>query len=306
MVQIIKNVVLFAGKLYYNLIYKFKLKRPSIIIIIDGGICSQMHQYLLGVTFSKKNIEVEYDLSFFKYHGMDIEHKQVRNFDLLKAFPYLKFKLAPMFKTKVFEKYFANVGKYPNDLSTDWTNLTPPKILKGYYADPEELYSDLYNETFKIDFEVVLDSDNKIIFDKISEYNESVAIHVRRGDLSTYNPAYGYPVTLQYYSDAISLFCNKLDKPHFFIFSDDTVYVKNELIPSIKTDFNYTVISNGSEKGYMDLALISNCKHQITSKGSLGKYGALLNNNKEKIIIVSKDDNQIFMLNKISTHVIKL
>ena len=32
----------------------------------------------------------------------------------------------------------------------------------------------------------------------------------------------------------------------------------------------------------MDLFLIARCKHQITSKGTLGKYGALLGDNSEK------------------------
>ena len=56
----------------------------------------------------------------------------------------------------------------------------------------------------------------------------------------------------------------------------------------------------------MDLYLISKCKHQITSKGSLGKYGALLNPQKDKIIVVSEDDEQTFMFNLIPSKIIRL
>lgn len=53
---------------------------------------------------------------------------------------------------------------------------------------------------------------------------------------------------------------------------------------------NYSVVDiNGSDKGYMDLYLISHCKHQITSKGTLGKYGALLDDNIGKYVILCDD-----------------
>ena len=46
---------------------------------------------------------------------------------------------------------------------------------------------------------------------------------------------------------------------------------------------------NGSDKGNMDLFLIAYCNHQITSKGTLGKYGALLRDSADKIVILSDD-----------------
>ena len=36
----------------------------------------------------------------------------------------------------------------------------------------------------------------------------------------------------------------------------------------------------------MDLFLIARCKHQITSKGTLGKYGSLLGDNSEKMVVL--------------------
>lgn len=306
MIRLIKLPILILGKIYYNLAFKLKLQKPTIIISIDGGICSQMHQYLLGVIFTKKNIDVEYDLNFFKVHGMDVNHKQVRNFDLLKAFPDLKFKSATKLKTKIFEYAYKNVGKYPDDLSLEWVNITPPKILKGYYADPTYIYTHYFKETFQINPEKILDDKNKKIFNTISNISDSVAIHVRRGDLSNYQPGYGYPVTIEYFDRAISFLYKELSNPYFFFFSDDAEYVKTELIPNINNKISYTIIQNGADKGYMDLVLISNCKHQITSKGTLGKFAALLNENTQKIVITSRDDKQTFMLNNIIGRIIQL
>ncbi len=63
----------------------------------------------------------------------------------------------------------------------------------------------------------------------------------------------------------------------FYFFSDEPDWVRDELIPQLYlTEGNCKIVDiNGSDKGYMDLFLIARCKHQITSKGTLGKYGAL-------------------------------
>ena len=67
--------------------------------------------------------------------------------------------------------------------------------------------------------------------------------------------------------------------------------MRNELIPQLYlTESNCKVVDiNGSDKGYMDLFLIARCRHQITSKGTLGKYGALLGDNPEKTVVLCDD-----------------
>ena len=76
-------------------IYKYLLNRgllrTKIVVLMDGGICSQMHQYLLGNLYRKRGFSVCYDLTFYKEWGLDINNEFVRNFDILKAFPYLEY-----------------------------------------------------------------------------------------------------------------------------------------------------------------------------------------------------------------------
>lgn len=278
----------------YQLLLKEKLVSPSIIVRMDGGICSQMHQYLLGEIFRRKGINVEYELSFFKKDGKDVNGIHVRNFDLLKMFPYLDFKAASFMKVKLYSLIYNYIGNYPDDLSVSWVDLLPPHILSGYYADPPYLYYPLYKEVFNVSQVGKMDSKNQCIYDSI-ESNNSVAIHVRRGDLSDYNIAYGYPVTIHYFVKAIKIMQEKVLAPTFYFFSDDKEYVEQELLPAIPFVIKSIIIENGPDKGFIDLLLISKCAHQITSKGSLGKHGALLSMNEDKIVIVSKDDTQTFM-----------
>ena len=54
-------------------------------------------------------------------------------------------------------------------------------------------------------------------------------------------------------------------------------------------------LDNDDTHGYMDLLLISRCQHQITSKGTLGKFGAMFGNQKGKIV-VDRDDENIAIL----------
>ena len=89
-------------------IYKYLLNRgllrTKIVVLMDGGICSQMHQYLLGNLYRKRGFSVCYDLTFYKEWGLDINNEFVRNFDILKAFPYLEFEEASKLEVDVYRR----------------------------------------------------------------------------------------------------------------------------------------------------------------------------------------------------------
>ncbi|MEG2514553.1 MAG: alpha-1,2-fucosyltransferase, partial [Bacteroidaceae bacterium] len=72
----------------YKRLIKIGIISPKTILLMDGGVCSQMHQYLIGQLFEERGFRVLYDLSFYEEWGTDLNFKFVRNFDLLKAFPY--------------------------------------------------------------------------------------------------------------------------------------------------------------------------------------------------------------------------
>lgn len=262
-----------------------------IVLRVDGGICSQMHFYLLGRIFAEKGYKVKYHLCWFKEFGHDMNGLFARNFDLLKAFPSLEFKEA----SKV-ERYFYEAFKYNNNYLSkeidqlDYLKITPPAYLTGYYWDPAFLYTDLLPKYFKPE-EGILDDKNMEIFEEIRKKDAPIAIHIRRGDLSTYNRGYGEPASNDYFKNAINYIDSKEDNTFYYLFSDEPDWVKSHLIHDLPICDNYRIVDiNGSDKGYMDLYLMAACKHVITSKGSLGKYGAFMTLNDQKIIIVMDDE----------------
>lgn len=277
----------------YKKAVKYKLIAPKVIVLIDGGVCSQMHQYLLGRIFEDKGYEVLYDLSFYEEWGTDMNYQFVRNFDLLKAFPYLKMKSASKLALSIYKNKYFNLGNNTLGRVDDFSFMEkkPPLYLGGYYHLPAEIWLPAFKSTFKI-LPVVLDKQNQDMYSEIESYSCSVAVHVRRGDLKVEIPAYGKPASLEYFQSAVAYMQEKVTSPFFYFFSDEPDWVRDELIPQLHISRNSckVVDINGSDKGYMDLFLIACCKHQITSKGTLGKYGALLKDDSEKVVILCDDE----------------
>lgn len=260
-----------------------------VLIKMDGGICSQMHFYAIGSQFEKKGYLVKYDLSFFRNWGTDLDHKFARNFELIKAFPTIRFKLATRFETFCYKAYESFNDYYSVETKLNYLNAIPPIFLTGYYRDPTYFYKNI-NQLFQPNLSL-LNKESLRVLSNIKERDVPVAIHIRKGDLSSFHPAYGNPIDVIYLNKAIKFIENAVTGQCFyFIFSDEPDWVKENMIKDLHVSNNYQVITNNNaENAFMDMFLISACKHQITSKGSLGKYGGFLCSNPNNIIIVYDD-----------------
>lgn len=284
------------GRLKYR-IYKIltvcNIIPSKVVVLMDGGICSQMNQYLLGQCYFKKGLPVFYDMSFFNEWGSDLNCRFARNFDLLKAFPYLSLKEASKEMISVYKKKYSIIGNNTEGSRRldDYSFLEciSPLYLGGYYQLPCELWLEAFHSCFKLVPEI-LNTPNRKLYDAIREKPSAIAVHVRRGDLKEEVFAYGKPATLDYFQRGVQFFREKVSAPYFYFFSDEPDWVTEELTPNLSLENNFEVVNiNGSDSGYMDLYLIANCKHQITSKGTLGKYGAILMDCPEKYVVLCDD-----------------
>ena len=113
---------------------------------------------------------------------------------------------------------------------------------------------------------------------------ESVSVHVRQGDYISNpvaNQVHG-TCSLEYYQAAIERIAETVKRPHFFVFSDDSEWAKENL------RFKYPVVHvthNGEENDYEDLRLMSHCKYHIIANSSFSWWGAWLSNFPGKIVI---------------------
>ncbi|WP_036303332.1 alpha-1,2-fucosyltransferase [Methylotenera sp. L2L1] len=162
-------------------------------------------------------------------------------------------------------------------------NLTEDCYLYGYWQS-ENYFVDVaarIREDFT--FKLPMQNNNAELAVHINNVN-AVSLHVRRGDYVNNTTTYAL-CSSDYYKAAIEYIAGRVEQPHFYIFSDDIAWVKNNL----KIDFphHYVDCNHGSES-YNDMRLMSLCKHNIIANSSFSWWGAWLNSSSKKIVVAPK------------------
>ena len=275
----VKRKVLYDNKVVptlYLLACRLRLVHPSIVVYVDGGICSQMHQYLLGRYYAELGMKVEYDLSWYQRNGKDNDGIHSRIFELTELWPELEFRAANR-ALSFYAHHFPvtrNGFHFPLDIE-------PPKYLHGYYFfDDNEAYRQLFNRYFSWDRLAPLAKSTDID----SWTGTRCALHVRRGDLAKMDDYFYGKVSSEYFHSAIEFIASKYEAVKFFIFSDGFDWVEKALAPF------YSKYPHELMKGNLaheDLNLMSRCDCFISSQGSAGKFAAMING--KGLLIVGSD-----------------
>ena len=180
---------------------------------------------------------------------------------------------------------------------TNWTVLREARVgpldervllatgniyLNGYWQS--EKYFDDIADAIREELTVRLapDACNGAMIEAIQNA-EAVSIHIRRGDYVSNphtNRVHG-TCSLDYYQQCVRQICDEIHNPHFFIFSDDQQWVKDNLQIARPTTF---VDHNSAATAHEDLRLMSLCKHHIVANSSFSWWGAWLNPSPTKIV----------------------
>lgn len=278
-----------AGRLraFLKMVLKASVTRrrdDKIVMRVDGGLCSQIAFVALGLDLADRGNKVLFDLSWFRDCGKDSDGKFVRNWDMPKAFPELPLSIADDATVGIYKKRHSQRG-------SDLRAFKAPLYIGGY---PDRMASLLKQRgLLQIRFKPELDDRRRTLLPEI-ESRPSCAVHVRRGDLAKTNYAYGEPTSVRYYRRAVEIVRGLAPGARYYFFSDEPRWVRDVLVPALG-DIENTIVSedNESDKGYMDLFLISRADYIISSIGSLGVYGAILSG-KCKALIMSKYDRDVF------------
>lgn len=153
-------------------------------------------------------------------------------------------------------------------------------ILEGFWTN-EKYFSMVREEVIKeFSFKKQLTGKNKEYADKIKKSN-SVSIHVRHGDYAKSN---FYILSLDYYKKAVQILETGNKEFKYFVFSDDIEYVQE----NFKFLKDYEIVTgNKGDSSYIDMQLMSLCKHNIIANSSFSFWGAYLNQNKNKKVIAA-------------------
>ena len=160
------------------------------------------------------------------------------------------------------------------EFSLDFFNNCPDNVDVHCFFASEKYFKHIENEirndfTFKDKIQ-----EKSIKYYRDLEINESLAIHIRRGDYLE-NTTRFVNLSLDYYSNALDFFDKKIP---VIIFSDDPEWCsKQDLFK------NKRFIISNLKDGFADLSLMSMCDYHIIANSSYSWWGSWLAKSKKVI-----------------------
>lgn len=280
-----------------------------IVVRFSGGLGNQMYQYVLLKKLQQdyQNVRVCADITDYigkNYHqGFEIEsifeNIKLNTINIGQIFMITG--RLPIFYGGPYKEVIRRLRKTINRrffYKRNGNVIMGADFIKRYYCgeynvrmkdDALYTYIDKFYPPFdffdefdiqKVDYKFIPfeDAQNEKIAYEI-ENCMSISIHVRRGD---YVGTAFDQLTRQYYINAIKFIQSKRENVHFFIFSDDKPYVA-EMFEFLE---NKTIVTNNwGSTSFRDMQLMSLCKGNIVANSTFSMWGALLNKNKEKIVV---------------------
>lgn len=274
------------------------MENHMIIIRVMGGLGNQLQQYALYKKYESMGVEARLDLSWF---DSAVQENMLAKRRLeLSSFVDLPMKTATEEEIKAVlgrqfgepEQLFAKIKRKLNPaFSPVFTesDMYHPEILEwkqkylvGYWAC-EKYYADIMPRIREsIRFPQSSDERNLKTAQEM-EGTESVSMHIRRGDyLDAANiEMFGNICTDAYYDSAVACMKKKFPQAVFYIFSDDSAYVKERYQGA-----EYHIIDwNRGDDSFYDMMLMSHCRHNICANSTFSFWGARLNRHAGKVMI---------------------
>lgn len=234
-----------------------------------------------SATAQSRNVR-EYALGVFRITGSiagpeEISRLLNRWSNRVVQYIYTKYPMPKLYgcQTHIREKSF--------HFDPDILRLKGDVYLDGYWQS--EMYfrdiQDIVRKEFT--FRNESDRNNTGLADLIRS-ETAVSLHVRRGDYITDTSIHAVHGTcsLDYYRSSIGLMASRVERPYFFIFSDDPEWAKAHLTLSHPVTY---VTNNGTDRAYEDMRLMSLCKHHIIANSSFSWWGAWLSAAPDKMVI---------------------
>lgn len=259
-----------------------------VYVSVNGGIGNQLFQYAFGKMLSQYH-EVKYDVTKYEYYKHHNGFELCEVFDLhlnyateieLLHIADVKHDAISKIRRKLFgvnkKTHIVETSKVFNRECVLLDNV----YFEGYWQSEDHFYgvgnavrSDLVFQNV-----IINQANNHSLFDEI-RHNESVSVHIRRGDYIK-NKRLGGVCEQSYYDRAFEYIRRRVDSPVFFIFSDDIDWCKRNF-----GNKYYYIDDSTPLTGGRDMYMMSLCTHNIIANSSFSWWGAWLNKNKGKIVI---------------------
>ena len=232
------------------------------VVKIMGGLGNQLFQYALSKHLEQYD-EIGYDTTYYyteeNIKGLVFLH---RDFLLPCFVDNLKIVNSDLDKLE-------RVNQWEYDYTRRYKNC-------WFWGDWQRAS---YFRDAKVDIRLkdeYITDDMRKMADEMQNCN-SVAVHVRRTDYGVFN----WILPIEYYDRAFERASKLIDNPHFYLFSDDPEWCKDNMPTG-------TIVHNDE---LTDFWLMSKCKHNIIANSTYSFWAAYLNEYKDKKIMYPLDWN---------------
>ncbi|HQQ98228.1 MAG TPA: alpha-1,2-fucosyltransferase [Cyclobacteriaceae bacterium] len=264
-----------------------------IIVRLRGGLGNQLFQYAAGKALAEhhgtalrldlytytKHPYRKFELNKFRIDATEATRAEVHRFTgsnplvryLNKRENYLH---CPSVFSQPHYHFFEDFLSLPSDLYLNgyWQS-------EKYFANITALIHQQYQPA------TPLDAVNADLSARMSQ-EQSVAVHVRRGDYAASQDYQGFFGLLgkEYYDQAIAVIREKVSNPKFYFFSDDPIWCEANFT-GLSAEF---VKHNTGEQSYKDMLLMSACRHAIIANSTFSWWGAWLHEASDRVVIAPK------------------
>ncbi len=251
------------------------------IVRIMGGLGNQLFQYAMARNLSYFNDKIILDL--------DLESAETKRNYVLDKFNIVSFPKTTKIKSdyyKQYRKYFDGyniinrIMKYGKERETFvFQDVSKCIYLDGYWQN--RIYFNKIKDV--LINEITLNDDifikNEIL--AMIEKNNSVGVHVRRGDyLNSTNSKIFENQGVEYYISAMNYVKDKIENPLFFVFSDDIAWCKKAFY-----NIDNIIFVDGNNTAEQDFDMLKKCKHNIISNSTFSWWAAWLKPDNCKLLI---------------------
>lgn len=270
------------------------------IIRMTGGLGNQMFQYALYLKLKSLGREVKMD-DFTEYENraarplmlwcFDISYLQATREELNQLTDGFM-KLSHRIRRKLFGR--KSLEYHEQGCNFDRNVLErEPAYLTGYFQS-ERYFKEIegqVRDAFQFSDRIWQGLEQELL-GKIKDYQRringsmSVSVHIRRGDYLENEEVYGHICTDAYYRRAVELVKGQYPEADFFVFSNEPQWAAEWITQKFGKEGHFTVIEGTDEEtGYLDMFLMSQCRHHILANSSFSWWGAWLDPCRGKMVI---------------------
>lgn len=275
-----------------------------IIVKLMGGLGNQMFQYAAGRRIAlRHNTGLKFDLSFLKnpprgdikreyeLHHLNVkgeisEGEEVRELKGRAISPLTR--LGNRVRSRMgLAAHNPNIMRESHFHYDERFHEAPDNVyLEGYFQS-ERYFADIAdNVADELSVKSPLEGKNLNMAREI-ERVKGVSVHIRRADFVHEGKTHRFHgvLSLDYYKKCVRALEKSVKEPHFFLFSDDWEWVRE----NFHTPHSTTLVDiNSPGYGHEDMRLMSLCTHHIVANSSFSWWGAWLNRKEGKRVYAPK------------------